>query len=73
MVGDVEVDEFTAVVAKDDEHAQQAEGEGRDDEEVDGDDVSGMGGPANHEDRRSPPGSGMASELRLYRIRGGGG
>ena len=30
MVGDVEVDEFTAVVAKDHERAQQAEGEGRD-------------------------------------------
>jgi len=34
MVGDVEVDELAAVVAKDDEGEQQAEGEGRDDEEV---------------------------------------
>src|SRR6516164_6827845 len=30
MVGDVEVDELAAVVAKDDEREQQAEGEGRD-------------------------------------------
>ena len=44
MVGDVEVDEFTTLVTKDHEREQQAEGEGRDDEEVDGDDVSGMCG-----------------------------
>ena len=44
MVGDVEVNEFTAVMAKDHERAQQAEGEGRDPEEVDSDELSGVRG-----------------------------
>jgi hypothetical protein len=52
MLGDVEVDEFTAVVAKDDEGEQPAEGEGRDDEEVDGDDVAGMCGQERAPGRR---------------------
>src|SRR5262245_25362419 len=38
VVGDVEVDEFTAVVAEDDEDEEQAKGEGGDHEEVDRDD-----------------------------------
>ena len=54
MVGDVEVDEFTALVAKDDEREQQAEGEGRDDEEGAGDDVGGMGGQERAPGRRGP-------------------
>jgi hypothetical protein len=44
MVSDVEVDEQASVVAKDDEREQQAEGEGRDDEEVDGNELTGVRG-----------------------------
>jgi len=39
VVGDVDVDEFSTVVAKDQESEEQVEGEGRDDEEVDGDNL----------------------------------
>src|SRR2546426_5040230 len=42
VVGDVDMDEFSPVVAKDQEAEEQAEGEGGDDEEVDGDDVTYM-------------------------------
>ena len=42
VAGDVDMDEFTTVVAKDQEPEQQAEGEGGDDEEVDSDDVTEM-------------------------------
>src|SRR5438309_9090632 len=40
VVGDVDVDEFSTVVAKDQESEEQVEGEGRDDEEVDGDNLA---------------------------------
>src|SRR5262245_60988123 len=40
VVGDVEVDELTAVVGEDDEHEEQAEGEGGDHEEVDRDELA---------------------------------
>jgi hypothetical protein len=58
MVGDVEVDGQAAVVAKDDEGEQQAEGEGGDDEEVDRDELSGVrrkeGAPRGRWPRRGP-------------------
>jgi hypothetical protein len=41
VVGDVEVDEFAAVVAEHEEDEQQAERQGRREEEVDGHEVSG--------------------------------
>ena len=44
VVRDVEVEEFAAVVAEHDEDEQETEGQGRHEEEVDGDDVSGMSG-----------------------------
>ncbi len=44
VVGDVDVNEFATIVAKHDEREEQTEREGRDDEEVDGNDVSGMSG-----------------------------
>jgi len=43
MVGDIEVDQFAAVMSQDDEDEEQAEGDGRDNEEVDGDDVVDVG------------------------------
>jgi hypothetical protein len=39
MIRDVDVDEFTAVVAEPDEDEEQAKREGRDEEEVDGDNI----------------------------------
>src|SRR5262245_28054416 len=58
MVGDVEVDELAAVVAKDDEREQQVEGEGRDHEEIDSDEFSGVrdqeGAPRGRRPRRRP-------------------
>jgi len=39
VVGDVDMDEFSTVVSKDQESEEQLEGEGRDNEEVDGDNV----------------------------------
>ena len=44
MIRHVDVEEFAAVMPQDNEDEEQAEGEGGDHEEVDGDDVSGMGG-----------------------------
>ncbi len=44
VIGDVEVEEFAALVAEDDEDEEKAEGEGGDNEEVDGDELSGMRG-----------------------------
>ena len=49
MIRDVEMEELAAVMAEADEDEEQAEGEGGDHEEVDGDDVSGMRG------KKSPP------------------
>ena len=49
MIRDVGVDEFAAVVAKPDEDEQQAKCQGRHEEEVHGDDLSGMRG------KKSPP------------------
>jgi hypothetical protein len=43
VVGDIEVEEFAAIVAEDDEDEEQAEGEGGDHEEVDGNDVVDVG------------------------------
>src|SRR5207245_10891203 len=43
VVGDVDVDEFSTVVAKDQESEEQVEGEGREDGEVDGDNIADMG------------------------------
>jgi len=40
--GDVDVDQCAAIVAEDDESKEQAEGEGRDHEEIDGDDLAEM-------------------------------
>ena len=42
VVGDVDMGEFSTVVSKDQESEEQAEGEGRDDKEVDGDNVMEM-------------------------------
>ncbi len=39
MIRHVDVEEFAAVMPKDDEDEEQTESEGRDDEEVDGDDI----------------------------------
>jgi hypothetical protein len=49
MIRDVDVDEFTAVVAELDEDEQQAKRQGRHEEEIHGDDLSGMRG------KKSPP------------------
>ena len=54
VIRDVDVEEFAAVVAEHDEDEEQAEGEGRDHEEVDGDDVSGMRGEKGAPRRRRP-------------------
>ncbi len=43
VVRDVDVDELATVMPQDDEDEQQAEGDGRDNEEVDGDDVAEVG------------------------------
>src|SRR5437667_6341576 len=42
VVGDVEMDEFTTVVSKDQESEEQVEGEGGDNEEIDGNNVANM-------------------------------
>jgi hypothetical protein len=44
MVRDVDMDEFTAVMAQDDEYEEQTEGEGGHEEEVDSNDVLGVSG-----------------------------
>ncbi len=44
MICDVHVDECSPVVPKDHEHEEQAEREGRHEEEVDGDEISRMSG-----------------------------
>jgi hypothetical protein len=54
VIRHVEVEEFAAVVPQDHEDKEQAEGEGRHEEEVDGDDVSGMGGQKRAPGRRGP-------------------
>jgi hypothetical protein len=58
MVRNVDMDEFTAVMSQDDEHEEQAEGEGRHEEEVDSGDVPGMSGekgaPRGGRPRRRP-------------------
>jgi len=43
VIGDTDVDEFPAVVAENDEAEEQAEGQRRDDEEIDGGDVFQVG------------------------------
>jgi hypothetical protein len=53
VVGDVDVDAFAAVMPEDDEDKQEAKREGRDEEEVDGHDISGVGGQKSaHRGRR---------------------
>jgi hypothetical protein len=42
MIRDVEVEELAARMAEDDEGEEQVEGEGGDEEEVNGDDFTGM-------------------------------
>jgi len=42
VVGDVDLDEFSPGVSKDQESEEQVEGEGRDDEEVDGHNLADM-------------------------------
>jgi hypothetical protein len=54
MFRDVQVDEFAAVMPKDDEDQEQAKREGRDDEEVDGHDIAGMGGAKSAPRGRGP-------------------
>ena len=54
MVRDVDMDEFTAVVAQDDEHEEQTEGEGGHEEEVDSNDVPGVRGEKGAPRRRRP-------------------
>jgi hypothetical protein len=58
MLRDVQVEEFAAVMSKDDEDEEQAKREGRDEEEVDGHNISGMGGekraPRGRRSRRRP-------------------
>src|SRR5262249_48945707 len=49
MIRNVEVEELATVMSQDDEDEEQAEGEGGDNEEVNGDDVSGMRG------KKGPP------------------
>jgi len=57
--GDVDMGEFSTVVSKDQESEEQLEGEGRDNEEVDGDNVADMclkeGAPRRGWPRREAP------------------
>src|SRR2546428_7037717 len=59
VVGDVEMDEFTTVVSKDQESEEQVEGEGGDNEEIDGNNVANMrvkkGAPRGGWPRRRAP------------------
>src|SRR2546425_437987 len=59
VVGDVDLDDFSPVVAKDQESEEQVEGEGWDDEEIDGDNVANMrlkeGAPRRGWPRREAP------------------
>src|SRR2546425_5762642 len=48
------VEEFAAVMPDDDEREEQTESEGRHEEEIDGDDVSGMRGEKGAPRRRRP-------------------
>ena len=54
VIGDVEVEEFAAIVAEDDEDEEQAEREGGDNEEVDGDEPPGMRGEKDAPRGRGP-------------------
>ena len=70
VVGDVDIDEFSTVVSKNQEPEEQAEGERGDNEEVDGDDVTDMrleeGAPRRGRPRRGAPhvlGNGELGEL----------
>ena len=70
MVGDVDMDQFPTVVSKNQEPEEQAEGERRDNEEVDGDSVADMrlkeGAPRRRWPRRGAPhvlGNGGPSDL----------
>jgi hypothetical protein len=42
VAGDVDMDQFSTVVSKDQKSEEQTEGEGRDNEEIDGDNVANM-------------------------------
>ena len=59
VVGDVEMDEFSTVVSQDQEPEEPAEGEGGDDEEVEGDNITDVrlkeGVPRRGESRRMQP------------------
>ena len=58
VVRDVDMEEFAAVVAKDEQDEEQAKGEGGDNEAVDGDELPGMRGeksaPRGRRPRRRP-------------------
>ena len=54
MIRDVEMEELAVVMAEADEDEEQADGEGGDHEEVDGDDVSGMSGQKHAPSGRGP-------------------
>src|SRR3989449_11442470 len=59
VVGDVDMDQLSPVVSKDQESEEQVEGEGGDDEEVDGDNLADMrpkeGAPRRGGSRREAP------------------
>jgi hypothetical protein len=59
VVGDVDMDEFSTVVSKDQESEEQVEGQGRNDEEIEGDYVANMclkeGAPRRGWPRRRAP------------------
>jgi hypothetical protein len=70
VVSDVDMDEFSTGVSKDQESEEQVEGEGRDDEEVDGDNLAGIcpeeGTPRRGWPRRGAPhvlGNGKLGDL----------
>ena len=57
VVGDVEVEEFAAIMAEHDEDEPETEGQGRHEEEVDGDDLPGVRGKKRPPRGRGPRGS----------------
>jgi hypothetical protein len=54
VIGDVEVEEFAAIVAEDDEDEENAERESEDNEEVDGDELPGTRGEKGATRRQRP-------------------
>jgi hypothetical protein len=60
VVGDVEMDGFTTVVSKDQESEEQVEGQGGDNEEIDGNNV------ANMRVKEGAPRGGRGDGRRMY-------